>query len=292
MSDADIQIEFPKEATRELYQKAIDELFEKAKKADEREFIVANFYFSGLMQVNDNYDIKKELDKTLSDFIVLFANPGSFSNEGLRIKFLILLYCHILEFYLFYIFIYGLLDICSGESFDYYAFKKPAPNYSELTKRISNALEKGKNDLKKINMILPICKPLFSDKMTNWQKINKIDVKSKSNQSEVGRIIKSFYNNELRNAFSHNSYTVSSKDVSLTDCHKLLPIHQVAEQIVNCFHFYQYLSFKSGEVMRLLTKNQNSKFTGKYGTLAVKAIKEEDGKFHFSIESSSTGKTF
>ncbi len=289
--DKIVKLRFPKEETKALYQKTIDELFESAQKTDEREFVIANLYFNGLMQLSDDYDIRKELDKTLGDFFSLLGNPDLFQADGLLIKVFIFLYCHILEFYLFYIFIYGLLDVCCGESFDLNVFEKKTPDYQVIIRKIKNIIENGNPDYIKAKDITDVCKPLFSDKMTNWRKINMILSRSKEAKSEVGKIISSFYNNELRNAFSHNHYTVSNKGVMLIELHQVLSIPELLEQITNCFTFYQYLTVKSEQVIKTLCDNPNNKFTGKYGSLELETVKEENGKCHFRVHGSSIGKT-
>jgi len=66
--DKDLTFHFPTEETKNKYKKVLGDLFEKAKGADEREFVIANLYFEGLMQVSDAYDVKKEPDGTIKDF--------------------------------------------------------------------------------------------------------------------------------------------------------------------------------------------------------------------------------
>lgn len=289
--EKDLVFHFPTEETKKKYKDVLDDLFQKAKVTDEREFIIANLYFSGLMQISDAYDVKKELDGTIKDFQRLIAlDKEEVLTGNFFIKLSILLYCHTLEFYHFYIFIYGLLDIMLGNSFDLGIFKKPEINKKEVIQKLENALEKIKQSQMSQQEIEQVCNSLSHREISNWKKLNEICKLSKKTNSDVCELIMQFFDNDLRNAFSHNLYTLSNEGVVLVNIHRLMPYQMVIEKIMNCFYFYQLLSSKTHQIISDLAKNEKNKFQGKFGSLELKTD-EFNGQVKFKIHSSSIGKT-
>lgn len=285
---------FPTPEIKKKYKEAIDNLFLKAQQTDEREFIIANLYFRGILYFNNQYDVRNELDTTINDVFSVFMSEQKNLTTEAFIRFFILLYCHILESYPFYVFIYGLLDIQSGESFDSQIFEHMNTNinFTQLLKNIAGITSSSKvanND--KIKQIIALCSSIEKEEPSNWEKLNRILKKSKEVDSEIGEIISGFFDPDLRNAFSHSEYTITPKGVMIIRKHKIYPLQEVLEKVINCFHFYQSLALKGEKIMEPLVTPVKKEFNGKYGSLSLEPKFEGKG-VSFGIHSTSTGKTF
>jgi len=282
---------FPTKKTKQKFEKEINSLFSNAKKQDEREFVIANLYYAGIMQVSSAYDTKEELDKTIEQFFNLSAL--FVKDFSLFIKVSLLLYCHILEFHYLYTFIYGLLDIQLGESFDVQIFDKPKQekNPQDFINQIKSIIEIQNSDKFKRDKINKLCNNFSQKPMSNWNKINKIYKKSKQVGSSIHEVIMEFFDNDLRNAFSHTSYTISNQGMALTNIHRFYKFKDLTEKIMNCFYFYSSLSQKNKEVIKKIISFEETNYQGKYGNLNIKPRKSGKRKVKFSLSGSSKGKS-
>ncbi len=260
----------------------IELLFQKAKNADEGEFIPACLYFTGTMFYSDEYDIFKSLRDFHNDLYSLVQIEDLSGNS--KIRLMMMYYCHLIELDAYYEFMYNLAGIANGQPNEVQPFKRKSLTDKEILEKI-DLIYSHKNETRKIKEFKKLTKeniPIsVSQKIQMIQKrLKKIDL------AELGEMIDSFHNQDIRNSFSHNSYNVYGANIQLFSGRALkISFQEFLELFMKTSNFRTVLAEKAIDVKRQLADGKKYEYSGKYGELSIQFISDPgstQGRFQIS----------
>lgn len=284
---------FPKPETKKLYDETVASLLKKAKGQDEKEFISAILYFRGLLTLS-SCDVSKELGETLELFFKLTAlhntNPEIISNQSF-FKLGLLVYCHIIETYPTFEFLYNLALLAQGKDYQLHPFgnfEDKSINQEEL----KNSLLKigNENDFnKQKKMISELSFKLRISEMPVVSRIQKVIKESNKAKIPLDKILNDIYDKDIRNAFSHGHYCLDKNGLTIISKYRQIPYKELLDKITKCLHFYVTLADQANDVLSALLPNSPNVFKGRLGETTI-TPKVENGFISYQIESKSIGK--
>ncbi len=290
-----MKIKYPSDETQKRYKDIIVLLAKKAKDVDEKEYMSANLYFQGKMQVNSSSDIISELEDMRRSIIKAtdILDQQSQISEKMKIKLRLLLYCHIIEAYPLYIYLYNLIEIANGKSYNLYIFGDPKIPLKtiDFEKELEQITLEGDNK-KKLDMFKKLSSRMQSREISISDKINMISSKSKKLGIDLASIFNEFYDKDLRNAFAHNTYVFGDNFINLIFAQKKLLRSELVDKLSRGIYFYDCLFDNAYQELSSLFDEQERVYKGKNGTLTIKLSKDKklENCYYISIKSSSTGR--
>jgi len=190
------------------YKKYFDYLFDKARNKGGLDYIYTLLRVSGVQ--DGGWDSFVEAEESLVDLSGVLRDLSDNGREKTSLRLALLLYCHSLEMSAPYQVFYNLLRCCQSKNYVFMPF-------FELNKK---------------GNIIP-----------KYPK-NKIDTLEKEAKNiEEGQLIthmKSFFDNNIRNAFFHSDYTIED-DFKICESRPVQSVKKelLLEKITRCFAFYQ-----------------------------------------------------
>lgn len=279
--------EFPSSETKKHYKEVVSSLFKKAESRDKKEFMSAILYFKGLFTYKRGYNVSRELEQTVELFFNLQSNSQILSFQSF-LKLGLLVYCHIIETYPTFEFLFNLALVAQGKDYQLHPFggidRKPLNQESldiELRK-----LCKEKNFDKQKQLISKLSYKLYITDMPIIARIQKVIKESKKAEILLGEVINDYYDKDIRNAFSHGLYGFDDKGMMLIKQNKHISYRDLLDKISKCLHFYVVLVNKTNDTLQVLPKNKTTKFSGKLGDMTIKPI-VKDGFMNYHIKINS-----
>lgn len=119
--------------------------------------------------------------------------------------------------------------------------------------------------------------------------ISKIGlISSRSNKIGINleEIFSDFFRKELRNAFYHSLYKLTSKDITLIKSNKVITYTELTEITAKAINFFLILAGKSNDIIEQLPFNIKNKYEGMFGELYLTKMKK-NGYIEYLIEEKS-----
>lgn len=284
---------FPREETKKLYHDTIALLIKTAKEKDEKELMSSILYFRGMMTHN-SYDVSKELGETIELFFQLTllrnTNPQIMSVPSF-FKLGLLVYCHIIETYPTFEFLYNLSLLAQGKDYQLHPFEnsKNKPLTQEEVKALLTEIDKEKDFGKQKAIISKLSYKLRISEMPVIARIQKVIKESKKAKVPLDEILKDIYDKDIRNAFSHGHYCLDQKGLMIISENRHIPYNELLDKITKCLHFYVALADQANEVLVNLPPNKPSTFKGRLGEMTITPNVTDDF-VSYSIQGTSMSK--
>lgn len=283
---------FPKQATKDLYDETVKTLLTKARDKNEKEFMSSILYFRGIMTLS-SYDVSKELGETIELFFSLESiresNPGIMSLQSF-FKLGLLVYCHIIETYPTFEFLYNLGLLAQGKDYQLHPFGNEDKGLSQDdTNALLGEIAREKDFATQKSLISKLSYKLRISDMPVVARIQKVIKETKKAGISLEPILNDIYDKDIRNAFSHGLYSLDAKGMMLIRKNKLVPYRDLLDKITKCLHFYVTLVDQSNDVLVALPANKKSTFKGRLGEMSV-TPQVEKGFVSYLIQSTSLGK--
>lgn len=282
---------FPKEETKKLYDETVALLLSKARQQDEKEFISAILYFRGILTYSRAYDVSRELGETIE----LFFKLSTLRNTQSQIlsvqdffKLGLLVYCHIIETYPTFEFLFNLSLLAQGKDYELHPFGNPEEkslSQEELNKQLKNISDESDFSRQKA-LLSKISYKLRISEMPVVARVQKVIRESKKANVSFESILNDIYDKDIRNAFSHGHYCLDDKGMSIISKYKNIPYRDLLDKITKCLHFYVTLADQANDVLAELPSNEPTTFIGRLGEMTI-TPNVKDGFVSYSIESKS-----
>lgn len=284
---------FPKEETKKLYHETIALLIKKVKEKDEKELMSSILYFRGIMTLS-SYDVSKELGETIELFFQLTllrnTNPQIMSVPSF-FKLGLLVYCHIIETYPTFEFLYNLSLLAQGKDYQLHPFGSSEDKAltQEETKALLAEIDKETDFSKQKALISKLSYKLRISEMPIVARIQKVIKESKKANVSLEDILNDVYDKDIRNAFSHGHYCLDQNGLMIISKNRHIPYKVLLDKITKCLHFYVTLADQANDVLASLPPNKPSTFKGRLGEMTI-TPNVADGFVSYSIQSTSMSK--
>jgi hypothetical protein len=245
------------------YTAYLDELFWKAFKINAFGSICSLLRVGG--NYNSNWDPFEESKKAFDDFNWLLELSKNGKNNFCSLRISLLIYCQALEMTAAHEIIANLIR-CLGKS--YYVYDP----FDELINRKKNTNHIPPSAKAKFNLIKKLSKNCGETKLSDY--------------------INSFYNDKIRNAFSHSDYILTDTGFRYTEGGPAQEISLIAieETLNNCFNFYSTFLSLHKIWLRKLAKLKKFHKWQNYEVLELLS-NEEMGLYGFQIHFSNGSKS-
>jgi len=284
---------FPKEETKKLYHETIALLIKTAREKDEKELMSSILYFRGIMTLS-SYDVSKELGETIELFFQLTilrnTHPQIMSIQSF-FKLGLLVYCHIIETYPTFEFLYNLSLLAQGKDYQLHPFggSDDKPLTQEETKVLLDEINSEKDFNIQKALISKLSYKLRISEMPIIARIQKVIKESKKAKIPLEDILNDIYDKDIRNAFSHGHYCLDQKGLMIISKNRLVPYKELLDKITKCLHFYVTLADQANDVLANLPPNEPSTFKGRLGEMTI--TPNVEGSFvSYLIQSTSLSK--
>lgn len=281
---------FPKEETKKLYDDTIALLIKTAREKDEKEFISSILYFRGIMTLS-SYDVSKELGETIELFFQLTllrnTNPQIISIQSF-FKLGLLVYCHIIETYPTFEFLYNLSLLAQGKDYQLHPFgssEEKSLSQKETNTLLAEIVGEKEFDKQKA-LISKLSYKLRISEIPIIARIQKVIKESKKAKIPLEDILNDIYDKDIRNAFSHGHYCLDQKGMTIISKYRQVPYKELLDKITKCLHFYVTLADQANDVLADLPPNQPSTFKGRLGKMTI-TPNVERGFVSYQIQSTS-----
>lgn len=204
--------ENPKESLQdkyyEEYKKYFNHLFAKARDKGSLEYLYTLLRVSGVH--DGGWDPFVEAEESLKDLSTVLRDLSKAGREKTCLRLALLLYCHSIEMSAPYQIFYNLLRCCQSERYIFMPFFELSKKGHVVPKYPKNKIDTLEEEAKKVG------------------------------EEELILHIRSFFDNDIRNAFFHSDYTIED-DFKIPEARVAHSIKRevLLEKITRCFAFYQ-----------------------------------------------------
>lgn len=190
------------------YKKYFEHLFVRARDVGGLDYIYTLLRVSGIQ--DGGWDSFVEVEESLVDLSGILRELDNNGREKTSPRLALLLYCHSIEMSAPYQIFYNLLQSCQSKNYIFIPFFEMDKNGKVIQKYPKNKIDSLEQEANKIG------------------------------EKELATHIKSFYDNNIRNAFFHSDYTIED-DFKICESHHVQIIKRgvLLEKIKRCFAFYQ-----------------------------------------------------
>lgn len=285
---------FPKDETKKLYDETVALLLKNAREQDEKEFMSSILYFRGILTYSRAYDVSRELGETIELFFQLTflrnKHPEIMSVQAF-FKLGLLVYCHIIETYPTFEFLYNLSLLAQGKDYRLHPFgnaEEKSLSQAEVQKQLQTITKEANFDKQKA-LISKLSYQLRISEMPIVARIQKIVKESNKAKVPLKDILNDIYDKDIRNAFSHGHYCLDQKGMSIIRKYKTISYRDLLDKITKCLHFYVTLADQANDVLASLPANKPSTFKGRLGEMTI-TPNIADGFVSYQIQSTSLSK--
>jgi hypothetical protein len=282
-----MEYELNTEAFLGIVDPLIEALMQKAENKDAAEFIPACLYFTGTLTYSSEFDTFQSFHEFHDQMFDLVQEAELQGN--LKIRIMMMYYCHIIEMDSLYDFIYNLASIANGLPNEVEPFQMKPLSDNEILEKLNLicAIQNGDKKLKEFNTLTKKMIPV-----SIAQKIQMIQkALSATGLDKLGDLLETLHNQKIRNAFSHNSYNIFGGNIQLftQNGFERLPLQDFLKLFMETVNFYASFAEKATEAKHKLADGVKREINGKYGKLSIEFIREGHesvGSFH--IQSTKT----
>lgn len=284
---------FPKEETKKLYNDTIALLIKMAREKDEKELMSSVLYFRGIMTLS-SYDVSKELGETIELFFQLTllrnTNPQVMSVQSF-FKLGLLVYCHIIETYPTFEFLYNLSLLAQGKDYQLHPFgnSEDKPLTQKEVEVLLAEINKEKDFNNQKALISKLSYKLRISEMPIIARLQKVIKESKKANVPLEDILNDIYDKDIRNSFSHGHYCLDQKGLMIISKNRHILYKELLDKITKCLHFYVTLADQANDVLAYLPPNKPSTFKGRLGVMTI-TPNVANGYVSYSIQSTSMSK--
>ena len=190
------------------YKKYFEHLFVQARDTGGLDYIYTLLRVSGVQ--DGGWDPFVEAEESLVDLSSVLRDLSTAGREKTSLRLALLLYCHSLEMAAPYQIFFNLLRCCQSKNYLFMPFFEVDKNGKVIQKYPKNKIDSLEQEAKKVG------------------------------EEALITHIKSFYDNNIRNAFFHSDYTIED-DFKICEARPVQVIEKsvLLEKIKRCFAFYQ-----------------------------------------------------
>ena len=244
----------------------LDSLFNRAFRSSPFDTLCTVLRVGGWM--SQDWDPFVESEEAFKDYDWLLDKARSEHTPFAAWRVALLTYCHAVEMTVPHVFLANLLRIVAGEPYVIYPF--------------ADLLRKKKKD------------PFATTPPSATAKINRIrSLADKAGEPKLVEILDSFFDDQIRNAFSHSDYVLTESGFRWTESGPAseIPLDKLTMMVETCFAFYSALLACQPRWKTVFGKLNRFHKLPRYEVLEL--VKDQEGpvcgfRMHFSNGSSAS----
>lgn len=250
---------------RDRYLPTIHRLFERAFDTSPFEALCSILRVGGMS--DEGWDPFEESRKAFDDFNWLLDKSNTERNEACSRRIALLMYCHAVEMTAVHEIITNCLRCLLNEQY----IIDPFQNLSRRKKK------------ERFSYISPSAKNKFKF-------IKELALQAK--ESQLGEDIDSFFDENIRNAFSHSDYIFADDSFRFRGGKLACQIRyaELEKKITGCFGFYGAFMYLHRQWLKELTKTKKYHMWQRYQVLEILSS-EEEGVYGFNVHFSNGSKS-
>ncbi len=249
-----------KEISRDQYAEYLSDLFNRASDVGKFDFICALLRVSGLE--DESWDPFEELKGAFEDYNYLLDLEDDNLSDKHKWRMGLLMYCQLIEMSAPHEMLANLLRCLKAEKYQL----KPFGHLGRANKKIP------------FSWVPPSAKAKFRQ-LKQWAE--------EQNENSLCEHIDSFFNDDLRNSFTHSDYVISNDGYRWTESGlaQELPLETVGILVSNCFNFYGALLWLHSHWLKELAKVNTFHKWPDY--MVLELLSHEDQLYGFNVHFSN-----